>query len=151
MRRFGFDKFARVKFARVGHDRGHYTAFRIAMDYPGVVMRVAILDGVPILEALQRCNGSQGTVRILLSSLTGPRGRFGFASGAVRQEEVAMPAKTAAQQKAAGAALSAKRGENLKRKLRGASKQMADPMSEKQHKGLAQTKRKGKAEHTARS
>jgi haloacetate dehalogenase len=51
MRRFGFDK-----FALVGHDRGSYTALRTAMDDPGVVTRVAILDGVPFLEALERCN-----------------------------------------------------------------------------------------------
>ncbi|HZW45906.1 MAG TPA: DUF3008 family protein, partial [Microvirga sp.] len=35
-----------------------------------------------------------------------------------------MPAKSAAQQKAAGAALSAKRGEAPKSKLKGASKSM---------------------------
>ena len=35
-----------------------------------------------------------------------------------------MPAKSAAQQKAAGAALSAKRGETPKSKLKGASRQM---------------------------
>ena len=58
-----------------------------------------------------------------------------------------MPAKSAAQQKAAGAALSAKRGETPKSKLRGASKQMAGSMSEKQLEELASTKRKGKPEH----
>jgi hypothetical protein len=42
-----------------------------------------------------------------------------------------MPAKSKAQQKAAGAALSAKRGETPK-KLTGASKEMVDSMSEKQ-------------------
>ena len=61
-----------------------------------------------------------------------------------------MPAKSAAQQKAAGAALSAKRGETPKSKLKGASKQMASSMSEKQLQEFAHSKRKGKAEHTAK-
>lgn len=58
-----------------------------------------------------------------------------------------MPAKSAAQQKAAGAALSAKRGDTPKSKLKGASKQMEDSMSEQQLEELAHTKRKGKPEH----
>ena len=58
-----------------------------------------------------------------------------------------MPAKSAAQQKAAGAALSAKRGETPKSRLKGASRQMVDSMSEKQLEEFASTKRKGKPEH----
>ena len=58
-----------------------------------------------------------------------------------------MPAKSAAQQKAAGAALSAKRGDTPKSKLKGASKQMADSMSEKQLKAFAKGSTKGKPEH----
>lgn len=58
-----------------------------------------------------------------------------------------MPAKSAAQQKAAGAALSAKRGETPKSKLKGASKQMVESMTETQLENLARTKRKGKPEH----
>ena len=58
-----------------------------------------------------------------------------------------MPAKSAAQQKAAGAALSAKRGETPESKLKGASKQMENSMSEKQLDEFASTKRKGKPEH----
>lgn len=54
-----------------------------------------------------------------------------------------MPAKSKAQQKAAGAALAAKRGEQKKSDLKGASRQMADSMSEKQLEELAETKRKG--------
>lgn len=44
------------KFAIVGHDRGAYTAFRAAMDHPNVITKLAVLDAVPILEALERCN-----------------------------------------------------------------------------------------------
>ena len=43
-----------------------------------------------------------------------------------------MPAKSGAQQKAAGAALSAKRGDTPKSKLKGPSKQMAESMSTKE-------------------
>jgi hypothetical protein len=58
-----------------------------------------------------------------------------------------MPAKSAAQQKAAGAALSAKRGETPKSKLKGASRGMAESMTEKELEKMASTKRKGKKEH----
>lgn len=58
-----------------------------------------------------------------------------------------MPAKSKAQQKAAGAALAAKRGETSKSSLRGASKEMAGSMTEKELEELASTSRKGKPEH----
>lgn len=58
-----------------------------------------------------------------------------------------MPAKSAAQQKAAGAAISAKRGETPKSKLKGASKSMAASMTETQLEELAATKRKDKPDH----
>ena len=58
-----------------------------------------------------------------------------------------MPAKSKAQQRAAGTALSAKRGDTPKSKLEGPSKDMAETMSEKQLEELASTKRKGKPEH----
>jgi len=58
-----------------------------------------------------------------------------------------MPAKSKAQQKAAGAALSAKRGDTPKSKLNGASKSMEQSMSEKQLEEFASTKRRGKPEH----
>lgn len=53
-----------------------------------------------------------------------------------------MPAQSKAQQKAAGAALSAKRGDTKKQDLKGASRQMYDSMSEKQLDELASTERK---------
>jgi hypothetical protein len=58
-----------------------------------------------------------------------------------------MPATSKSQQRAAGAALSAKRGDTPKSKLKGASKQMAESMTEKQLEEIAATKRKGKPEH----
>jgi hypothetical protein len=61
-----------------------------------------------------------------------------------------MPARSKAQQKAAGAALSAKRGETPKDKLKGASRKMADSMTEKELEDLASTPRKAKPEHVSR-
>lgn len=58
-----------------------------------------------------------------------------------------MPAKSKAQQKAAGAALSAKRGDMPKSKLKGASREMEESMSEKQLEELAHTKGEGKPDH----
>jgi haloacetate dehalogenase len=56
MRHLGFEK-----FALAGHDRGAYTAFRTAMDHPEAVTRLAILDAVPIFEALARCDAKFAT------------------------------------------------------------------------------------------
>lgn len=54
-----------------------------------------------------------------------------------------MPAKSKAQQKAAGAALSAKRGETKVSDLQGASKQMYESMSEDELEDFASTDREG--------
>ena len=58
-----------------------------------------------------------------------------------------MPAKSKAQQKAAGAALAVKEHERPENSLKGASKSMFDSMSEKELKKMASTRRKGKPEH----
>ena len=58
-----------------------------------------------------------------------------------------MPARSKAQQKAAGAALAAKRGEIDKSELKGASREMYDSMSESQLEEFASTKRKSLPEH----
>jgi len=54
-----------------------------------------------------------------------------------------MPARSKKQQMAAGAALSAKRGERSKASLKGASREMVDSMSERQLREFASTKRRG--------
>ncbi len=54
-----------------------------------------------------------------------------------------MPATSKAQQRAAGAALAAKRGEVKKSELFGASKQMYQSMTEKELEELAETKLDG--------
>lgn len=58
-----------------------------------------------------------------------------------------MPAKSKAQQMAAGAALSAKRGDKKVSELKGASKSMAKSMSEKELHDMASTPQKGKPAH----
>ena len=57
-----------------------------------------------------------------------------------------MPAKSQAQQKAAGAALAAKRGEQKVSELKGASKSMYDSMSENELEEMAESSRKDKPE-----
>jgi hypothetical protein len=59
-----------------------------------------------------------------------------------REDTIIMPAKSKAQQKAAGAALAAKRGDMPKSRLQGASKTMAKSMTEKELEDLASTKHK---------
>jgi haloacetate dehalogenase len=44
------------RFAVVGHDRGSYVAYRTALDHPRVLTRLAVLDSVPIVEALERAD-----------------------------------------------------------------------------------------------
>ena len=58
-----------------------------------------------------------------------------------------MPAKSKAQQMAAGAALAVRRGERSPSSLKGASREMAESMTEKELEEMASTPRKGKPEH----
>lgn len=58
-----------------------------------------------------------------------------------------MPAKSASQQKAAGAALAAKRGETKVSELEGASRDMYESMTEKELEEMASTSRKDKPEY----
>lgn len=56
MRALGHDR-----FGVVGHDRGSYYALRLALDHPGNVTRVALLDCLPISEHLNRINARFAT------------------------------------------------------------------------------------------
>jgi haloacetate dehalogenase len=49
MQRLGFDR-----FSLVGHDRGGRVAYRLALDHPAQVERLAVLDIVPTSEVWQR-------------------------------------------------------------------------------------------------
>ena len=51
MRHLGHDR-----FAVVGHDRGSLVASRTAMDHPGAVTQLAVMDGLPVIEHLERLN-----------------------------------------------------------------------------------------------
>jgi haloacetate dehalogenase len=44
------------QFAVVGHDRGSLVAFRAAMDHPHAVKRLVVMDGLPVVEHLERLN-----------------------------------------------------------------------------------------------
>jgi haloacetate dehalogenase len=46
------------RFAVVGHDRGAYVALRCALDHPASVTALAVLDAVPIGEALARAGAN---------------------------------------------------------------------------------------------
>jgi haloacetate dehalogenase len=50
------DRLGHPSFAMVGHDRGCYVALRAALDHPHSVSRLVVMDGVPISEALARCD-----------------------------------------------------------------------------------------------
>ena len=51
MRGMGHDE-----FFVVGHDRGSLTAFRMAMDHPDAVCKLILVDGLPVLEHLERAD-----------------------------------------------------------------------------------------------
>jgi haloacetate dehalogenase len=51
MRRLGHER-----FAVVGHDRGAYVATRVALDHSDRVSHAVIMDGIPLLERLERCD-----------------------------------------------------------------------------------------------
>ncbi len=46
------------RFCVAGHDRGLYVAQRLAMDHPSLVSRLCLMEGIPIGEALARCDAT---------------------------------------------------------------------------------------------
>jgi haloacetate dehalogenase len=50
------DHMGHERFAVVGHDRGSYVAYRTALDHPDRVTKLVVMDGVPVVEALERCD-----------------------------------------------------------------------------------------------
>ena len=50
------------RFAVAGHDRGSYVALRLALEAPDAVSRLALLDSVPIGEALARADARFATL-----------------------------------------------------------------------------------------
>ena len=55
MKHLGFDR-----FALCGHDRGGRVGYRMALDHPGVVTKLAVLDIVPTWEAFSRADKAFG-------------------------------------------------------------------------------------------
>jgi haloacetate dehalogenase len=55
MHELGFDS-----FFVAGHDRGGRVAYRMALDHPKVVKKIAVLDIIPTLESFQRANQEFG-------------------------------------------------------------------------------------------
>jgi hypothetical protein len=62
-----------------------------------------------------------------------------------------MPAKSRSQQKAAGAALSAKRGDTPKSRLKGPARQMVSSMSEKERKWPGPSARESRSTSASRA
>ncbi|MER5647640.1 alpha/beta hydrolase [Streptosporangium sp. NPDC002524] len=55
------DSLGHTRFALAGHDRGGAVAFRLALDHPDAVSRVAFLDCMPISEHLSRITAKFAT------------------------------------------------------------------------------------------
>jgi haloacetate dehalogenase len=55
------DRLGQRTFSVVGHDRGAYVAFRLAMDRPERVTSLVVIDAVPIGEALARADARFAT------------------------------------------------------------------------------------------
>ncbi|WP_036963553.1 alpha/beta fold hydrolase, partial [Promicromonospora kroppenstedtii] len=48
-------------FHLVGHDRGSYVALRLALDHPGAVERLVLIDCLPVSEHLRRADAAFAT------------------------------------------------------------------------------------------
>jgi haloacetate dehalogenase len=49
------------RYCVAGHDRGTYVASRLALDFPDSVSRLCLMEGIPIGEALARCDARFAT------------------------------------------------------------------------------------------
>jgi haloacetate dehalogenase len=49
------------RYCVAGHDRGTYVASRLALDFPDAVSRLCLMEGIPIGEALARCDARFAT------------------------------------------------------------------------------------------
>jgi haloacetate dehalogenase len=50
------DQLGHERFAVAGHDRGSYVAYRTALDHADRVGKLVVMDAVPVVEALERCD-----------------------------------------------------------------------------------------------
>ena len=49
-------QFGHQRFCVVGHDRGAYVAYRLALDHPEAVVKLCVLEGMPVVERLERAD-----------------------------------------------------------------------------------------------
>jgi len=89
MRYLGFDR-----FAVVGHDRGAYTAFRAALDHPGAISHLAILDAVP--DPRDAATGRPFEGKSRSAGRRGSNSRIGAPAKIKRIIEAAEPSRPAA-------------------------------------------------------
>lgn len=59
------ERIGHVRFALAGHDRGGRVGYRLALDAPGRIERLALLDIVPIDVQWDRIEADPGAGRIL--------------------------------------------------------------------------------------
>jgi haloacetate dehalogenase len=52
------DRLGHDRFAVVGHDRGSAVAYRTALDHPAAVSRLVVMDGLPLVEQLERTDAT---------------------------------------------------------------------------------------------
>ena len=52
------ERLGHSRFAVVGHDRGSLVAFRAAMDHPAAVTHLVVMDGLPVVEHLERTDAT---------------------------------------------------------------------------------------------
>ncbi|MBW6426082.1 alpha/beta hydrolase [Rhizobium sp. XQZ8] len=50
------EQLGHTRFSVVGHDRGSYSAFRMAIDHPEVIQKLVVVDCIPIVEHLERAD-----------------------------------------------------------------------------------------------
>ena len=50
------ERLGHPRFSVVGHDRGSYSAFRMAMDHPEIIEKLVVIDCLPIIEHLERAD-----------------------------------------------------------------------------------------------
>jgi haloacetate dehalogenase len=54
------EELGHVRFAFAGHDRGARVGYRLALDHPGRITRLALLDIVPTMEVWRSIEGGSG-------------------------------------------------------------------------------------------
>lgn len=62
------------RFALAGHDRGALVAFRAALDHPGVVTHLAVLDVLPTVDMWEVLRGADAAVAFHLYLMAQPPG-----------------------------------------------------------------------------